>query len=134
MRRHLKRSLNDADLRNMGGSYEGTISAVVEEEMRNRFTTQRTVQPVIVFTDGYRIVPNIGMQRTLVESYGAETDSWVDKRIRVFRRPMTRRDSVKAQSRFAKRRSNVLTHPRRSRRRLLWPVSWQPWTFHGDER
>ncbi len=102
MRRHLKRWLNDADLRNMGGSYEGTISAVVEEETRNRFTTQRTVQPVIVFTDGYRIVPNIGMRRTLVESYGAETDSWVDKRIRVFRRPMTRRDSVKAQSRFEK--------------------------------
>ena len=102
MRRHLKLWLNGADLQNMGGSYEGTISAVVEEEMRNGFTTQRTVQPVIVFTDGYRIVPNIGMRRTLVESYGAETDSWVDKRIRVFLRPMTRRDSVKAQSRFEK--------------------------------
>ena len=102
MRRHLKRSLNGADLQNMGGSYEGTISAVVEEKIRNRFTTQHTMQPVIVFTDGYRIVPNIGMRRTLVESYGAETDSWVGKRIRLFRRPMTRRDSVKAQSRFEK--------------------------------
>jgi hypothetical protein len=86
----------------MGGSYEGTISAVFEEEMRNRFTTQRAMQPVILFTDGYRIVPNIGMRRTVVESYGAETDRWVDKRIQVFLRPMTCRDSVKAQSRFEK--------------------------------
>ena len=102
MRRHLNRWLNHAELINMGGSYEGTIATVVLEEIRNPFTTQRNALPVIVFTDGYRIVPNIGMRRTLVESYGPETDSWVDKRIRVFRRPMTRRHSVKAQSRFEK--------------------------------
>ena len=87
----------------MGGSYEGTIAAVVEEEVRNRFTTQREIQPVIVFTDGYRIVPNIGMRRALVGSFGAETDTWVDNRIRVFRRPMTRRNpGDEAQPRFEK--------------------------------
>ena len=69
MRRHLKRWLNEGELQEMGGSYEGRISAVVEEELRNRFTVQREVQPVIVFADGWRIVPNIGMRRDSPAKY-----------------------------------------------------------------
>ena len=88
IRRHLKRWLNDGELQEMGGSYEGTIADVVEEQVRNRFTTRREVQPVIVFYDGWRLIPNIGMRRALVEMFGPETNDWVDRRIRVFRRRM----------------------------------------------
>ncbi len=90
MRRHLKHWLNDSELQEMGGAYEGVIAEVVEEQVRNRFTTQREVQPVIVFLDGWRIVPNIGMRRTLVEMFGPETDDWVERRIRIVRRRVAR--------------------------------------------
>ena len=83
----------------MGGSYEGTTATVVLEKICNPFTGQRELQPVITFTDGYQMVPNFGMRQTVVDSYGAETDIWVDRRLRVFLRPMTRRhsgDEVKA--------------------------------------
>ena len=90
MRRHLKRWLNDGELLKMGGSYEVSIVEVVEEQVRNRYTAQRELQPVIVFDDGWRLIPNIGMRRALVEMFGSETDDWVGRRVRVFRRRMVR--------------------------------------------
>ena len=77
----------------MGGSYEGIIVDVIEAEMRNPFTTEDELLPVIVFSDGWRIVPNIGMRRDLVDGYGRETDTWAGQRIRIFLRPMTRKSS-----------------------------------------
>ncbi len=93
MRRHLKRWLNDRELLQMGGSYEGIVAEVVEELVRNRYTAQRELQPVIVFRDGWRLIPNIGMRRALVEMFGPETDDWVDRRLTVFRRRMVRKSA-----------------------------------------
>ena len=62
--------------------------------MRNRYTAKREKHPVIEFTDGRRIVPNIGMRRVLIESFGAETDAWVERKIRIFLRPMARRNAT----------------------------------------
>ena len=81
MRRHLKRRLNNGELLKMGGSYEGSIAEVVEETVRNPFTTQQEVVPTIVFVDGWRLIPNIGMRRALVEMLGEETDHWVGRHI-----------------------------------------------------
>ena len=90
MRRHLKRWLVNSDLQGMGGSYEGIIVDVIEEKVRNPFKAKHELNPVIVFLDGWRIVPNIGMRRDLVAHYGPETDTWTGRCIRIFLRPMTR--------------------------------------------
>ena len=97
IRRHLKRGLTNADLERMGGAYKGVIVEVVEEPMRNRFKARREVNPVIVFGDGWRLVPNIGTRRALVDGYGPETDDWSGRRVRIFLRPMTRKNSESAQ-------------------------------------
>ena len=55
MRRHLKHCLTNGDLEQMGGEYEGVISEVIEEVMRNPYTTERQPQPVILFPDGQRL-------------------------------------------------------------------------------
>ncbi len=91
MRRHLKRWLTNSDLRGMGGSYQGIIVDVVEEEVRNRFKGKHELNPVIVFLDGWRIVPNMGIRRYLDAHYGHETDTWAGRPIRIFLRPMTRK-------------------------------------------
>ena len=71
MRRHLHRWLNDDALRELGDEYEGRISAVTEETIRNRYTAQRQLQPVIGFSDGWRLIPNIGQRKALVEMFGS---------------------------------------------------------------
>ena len=91
MRRHLKHCLTNGDLEQMGGKYEGVIAEVIEEVMRNAYTTERRTQPVILFPDGQRIVPNIGMRQALINGFGSETDHWVGRRIRIFLRPMVRK-------------------------------------------
>jgi hypothetical protein len=91
MGRHLRRWLNDAALARLDGVYEGTIGDVVEEQVRNRFTAQREIVPVVVFADGWRLIPNITMRTALVEMFGSETDHWRGARVRVHR---TRREIV----------------------------------------
>ena len=93
MRKHLTRWLNHSELQEMAGSYEGAIVEVIEKNVRNRFTRQDEVQPVIVLTDGWRVVPNVGMRRSLMEAFGSETDDWTGRRIRIFLRPMGGRDA-----------------------------------------
>ena len=93
MRRHLKHCLTNGDLEQMGGEYEGVISEVIEEVMRNPYTTERQPQPVILFPDGQRIVPNIGMRQALIDGFGSETDHWVGRRVRIFLRPMVRKNT-----------------------------------------
>ena len=91
MRRHLKHCLTNSDLEQMGGEHEGVIAEVIEEVMWNRYTKKRETQPVILFPDGQRIVPNIGMRQILIDGFGSETDHWVGKRIRIFLRPMVQK-------------------------------------------
>ena len=62
MTRHLQRWLSLKDLEKFGDRYDGVIADVVESTLRNPFTKQREVQPVIVFEDGWRLVPNIAMR------------------------------------------------------------------------
>jgi len=90
MRRHLRRSLNVPDLQGLGGCYEGRIADVTEQEVRNRFTTKKEKQPVIVFEDGYHIIPNFGMRRALVERFGSETELWRGERLRIVLRNLPR--------------------------------------------
>jgi len=88
MKRHLKRWLNISNLQGMGGSYEGIIVDVIEEKVRNPFAKETQRHPVIEFSDGWRIVPNIGMRRDLIDGYGCETDTWVGRRLRIVLHPM----------------------------------------------
>jgi hypothetical protein len=86
MSRHLRKWLNDAALVALGGEYEGVIASVSEERIRNRFTAQTQLEPVIAFEDGFRLVPNLTMRRALAEALGDETDHWIGQRVRVWRR------------------------------------------------
>ena len=92
MQRHLKRRLDNSVLQEMGGSYEGIVVDVVDQKMRNPFTLEHELNPVIVFSDGKRLVPNIGILDVLIAHYGPETDTWAGRRIRIFLRPMTRKN------------------------------------------
>lgn len=92
MTRHLKRWLNDAALEGRGGTYQGVIGSVTEEVVRNRFSAQRELQPVIGFTDGWRLIPNLGMRRALIEILGAESDNWIGRTLTVTRRQVDRID------------------------------------------
>ena len=105
MRRHLRRWLDNAVLRELGDRYEGIIANVVERTLRNRFTCTRELQPVIEFEDGLRLVPNITMRRTLIEFFGADTEEWIGRRVVVYRHRVERTDpdSGKVLERFEKR-------------------------------
>jgi hypothetical protein len=85
MSRHLKQWINDPELRRRGGRYVGVVAAVVEEVVRNPFTTVRQPEPVMKFADGWQIVPNVGMRPTLVEQLGPETDGWIGQQIEIER-------------------------------------------------
>ena len=91
-RKKKKKNIDLEKLEEWGGSYEDIIVDVVAEEMRNPFTTEDELNPVIVFQDGWRIVlTTVGMHDVLEAHYGYETDAWVDSHIRLFRRPNPRK-------------------------------------------
>jgi hypothetical protein len=96
MRRHTRRWLNDTALASeFDGTFEGVIAAVTEEQVRNRFTAQRELQPVIAFAEGgWRVVPNLGMRTALIEMLGPETDQWIGRRISIHRRRVERADKA----------------------------------------
>jgi hypothetical protein len=85
MTRHLRRWLNDKALRELGDVYDGRIASVTEETIRNKFTAQKQLEPVITFEDGWRLLPNITQRRTLIEFFGPETEEWIGQRVVVFR-------------------------------------------------
>jgi hypothetical protein len=86
MTRHLRRWLNDKALsENFGDSYEGRIAEVTEEVIRNRFKGTKQLEPVVVFEDGWRLLPNINQRRALIEFFGPETEEWRGRRLVVFR-------------------------------------------------
>ena len=104
MRRHLKPWLNDAELVRLGGEFEGRIASVVEETIRNRFTANRELQPVIEFDGGWRLIPNLTMRAALIERLGSETDNWIGRRVTIFRRRIahTNRSSGEVRERWVK--------------------------------
>lgn len=85
MTRFLKHLLNDRELARMGGRYEGRIVGVTVESMRNKFRFTTGEEPVIVFEDGWRLVPNYGMRLALIQTFGDESDGWIGRSIIVYR-------------------------------------------------
>jgi hypothetical protein len=91
MSRHLKRWLNDEALAALSGVYEGAIDAVVEETVTNRFKRNedgspiKCTEPVICFRDGWRLIPNLGARRALIQLLGPDTDAWIGRRLVVTR-------------------------------------------------
>jgi hypothetical protein len=85
MTKFLKQLLNDRELLRLGGRYEGVIAAVHVEPMRNRFKGTTGDEPVIVFHDGWRLVPNYGMRLLLIEHFGAESNDWIGRTVVVVR-------------------------------------------------
>lgn len=91
MTRHLRRWLNDRALReHFDDSYEGRISDVTEEVIRNRFTGVKQLEPVVTFEDGWRLVPNISQRRALIEFFGPESENWKGRRLVVVRHSIQR--------------------------------------------
>lgn len=85
MSRHLKKWLNDQALRELGDVFDGRIVDVVEETIRNRYTAQKTLEPVIVFEDGWRLIPNLTQRTVLVKLFGSDSEDWIGRRVRIFR-------------------------------------------------
>ena len=99
MTRHLRRWLNDKALsENFDGEYEGRISEVTEEMIRNRFKGQKQLEPVIIFEDGWRLLPNINQRRALIEFFGPQTDEWIGHKLCVFRHCTEKIDEATGQS------------------------------------
>ena len=83
MRTTLPKWLTNEELEERGGSYTGTVENVALRQVRNKFTAEDVDEPVITFTDGYKLVPNIGMRRDLMAKFGHETGEWCDREITV---------------------------------------------------
>ncbi len=133
MSRHLKNWINDAELQRRDGRYTGIIANVVEEEVRNRYTARREVQPVVEFDDGWRIIPNLSMRRALIEIFGTpETTRWIGRRIVIFRRRVERTDraSGEIRERFEKAVMCSDAHAREPISRTWSPVDV---SSNGDE-
>jgi hypothetical protein len=92
MRTRLGPWLTGTALHALGGSYRGTIASVIEQEIFNRWTRQRTRELVIVFTDGKKVVLNRGMQLELIDRFGYESDNWIGCPIELISQPVERVD------------------------------------------
>jgi hypothetical protein len=87
MTRHLKRWLTDKALAELGGEFEGVIADVSEELIRNRFTAKRSAEVVVTFDDGgFRLVLNKTVLTKFIAWFGPESNDWIGRRVRVFRR------------------------------------------------
>ena len=91
MTRHLNQHLQNPELQAMGGSYEGVLVDVLEENVYNKFRCQIESKLVLVFEDGQRSIPNQGMTRTLHDSLGSQTDDWLGQRLRISLQPDPRK-------------------------------------------
>lgn len=83
MRTTLPQWLKNEALKERGGTYTGTVESVALRQIRNPFTTEIVDEPVITFTDGYKLVPNIGMRRDLIAMFGHETNDWCGREITI---------------------------------------------------
>ncbi len=92
MRTTIPQWLKNQTLEERGGTYTNTIDTVAMRQVRNPFTTEIVDEPVIVFADGLRLVPNISMRRDLMAAFGDETDNWLGREITVrLRKVVSRR-------------------------------------------
>jgi hypothetical protein len=85
MTHFLHRSLTNTELmQRVDRRYEGRIVQVCADKVFNKFKlTKEEVVPVIQFDDGWDWIPNRGARRALVAAWGAETDGWIGRRLRV---------------------------------------------------
>ena len=83
MRTTLPQWLKNEVLEALGGTYVGVVESVAMRQMQNPYTTETVDEPVVTFTDGYKLVPNIGMRRDLMAKFGHETDDWCGREITV---------------------------------------------------
>ncbi|MEO8520555.1 MAG: hypothetical protein ABI603_04275 [Acidobacteriota bacterium] len=97
--------LTNPELERRGGRYENLIASVGEETIRNRFTGTREAKPVITFSDGVKLILNVGMMRTLAAIFGDDTDTWVGHSIVVFQRRAERIDKKTGELRVRLERS-----------------------------
>jgi hypothetical protein len=86
MTRHLKPWLTLKALASMGGDFEGVIASVTDETLRNPFTAQRTLEPVVMFLDGHRLVLNKSMLQACIGWWGKESNDWIGRRVRIYQR------------------------------------------------
>lgn len=85
MTKHLRRWLNLDSLRlEFDGRYEGRISDVIEEKLNNHFKGEKGLEPVLVFSDGWRLCPNLSQRRALIEFWGKDTNDWIGRELVVF--------------------------------------------------
>jgi hypothetical protein len=96
MTRHLKRWLTNTALSEMGGEFEGVIAAVTEEPIRNKYTAQKSIEPVITFEEGgYRWIPNKSALQKLIGWFGAESTDWIGRRVRIHLVPVESKNGRK---------------------------------------
>jgi hypothetical protein len=76
----------------MGGRYQGTIGAVEDREVRNKWTTKTTLEPVVLFEDGKQLVLSPRTQLELIKRFGYESDTWTGKQIVIGCRAVKRTD------------------------------------------
>ena len=80
--RHLPCYLTAAEVRRRDG-YVGEVAEVVEAPLRNRFRAETETKLVIVFATGERLVPGVRVLRTLIAAWGAKTDAWRGRSLRL---------------------------------------------------
>jgi hypothetical protein len=104
MRRHVPRYLNNLTLETLGDVYQGVIATVVETEIKNKFRRGAAqIEPVVIFEDGWWLVPNIRMRRALVEMFGWETEDWVGRCVIVSRERVINEKTGEQTDRWEKR-------------------------------
>jgi hypothetical protein len=82
-----------------GMSYEGCVARVVPQQVFNRWKfTKDEIVPVISFEDGYQWIPNISARRTLTTAWGADTDRWIGRQMRIYLKPVARTEAVSGRS------------------------------------
>lgn len=117
MTRHLRRWLNDKALNeHFDGEYEGRIADVTEEIIRNRFTGLKQLEPVVIFEDGWRLLPNINQRRALIELFGADTEDWRGSVLVVYRHCNQKIDAETGLTKMAWEKRVKLPAPRSMKR------------------
>jgi hypothetical protein len=90
--KHLRRWLTNDVLATFDDVYEGTIVAVTEQRVRNRFTGKHADELVVTFADRWQWIPNLTARRSLVGWFGVESDDWLGRRVQVIRKSIERID------------------------------------------
>jgi hypothetical protein len=101
-----------AELERRGGRFEGVITEVSEQSLRNPFTGVFESRAVIHFDCGTTTVPSRAMGKTLVGLYGGDTDAWVGRRIVVFRRAVERKSKATGEMVTRYERAVIACDPR----------------------